>query len=83
MQFAKQRNVDTHEKLKIPAEPFVSDSGRMVFLNAYRYQIPLASIFFSEPWTAAPPDTAENQSAAVTDVNSPRSDMWAGNPWQP
>lgn len=31
--------------------------------------------FFPEPWTAAPPDTAENQSAAVTDVNSPRSDM--------
>lgn len=31
--------------------------------------------FFPEPWTAAPPDTAENQSTAVTDVNPPRSDM--------
>ncbi|KAF0025260.1 hypothetical protein F2P81_022141 [Scophthalmus maximus] len=32
--------------------------------------------FFPEPWTAAPPDTAENQSTAVTDVNSPRSDIF-------
>lgn len=74
---------DTYEELKISAEPFLCYSGRVVFLNAYRHQNPLASIFFPEPWTAAPPDTARNQSAAVTDVNSPRSDMWARNPWQP
>lgn len=68
---------DTHEELKFSAEPFLSDSGRVVFLHAHRYQILLASIFFflPESWTAAPPDITRNQSAAVADVNSPRSDM--------
>lgn len=37
---------DTYEELKFSAEPFLSDSGRVVFLNAHRYQILLASIFF-------------------------------------
>lgn len=66
---------DTYEELKFSAEPFLSDSGRVVFLNAHRYQILLSSIFFPESWTAAPPDISRNQSAAVSDVNSPRSDM--------
>lgn len=87
-----QRSRDTrHEEAEFTyeeliffsAEPFLSNSGRVVFLNAHRYQSPLASIFFPESWTAAPPDITRNQSAAVADVNSPRSDMWASNPWQP
>lgn len=65
----------TYEELNFSAEPFLGDSGRVLFLNAHRYQILLASIFFPESWTAAPPDIARNQSAAVADVNSPRSDM--------
>lgn len=41
-----QDAADTYKELKFSAEPFLSDSGRVVFLNADRYQILLASIFF-------------------------------------